>query len=633
MFKETEIYEAISTFHEQSRISDAGWFLIIGPPASGKTTAARHYEQQHTRTNEDGKVDISVIYTIISPMVTPKSLATDLLYRLGDRLVNKKERVCSLTAQLCQRLRIHGVELIILDEFQHLACAHSAAVSGKLVDWLTNLQSETGISFVFLGLEAVTIPGMDELPAAFKRKLIYKRVGYPHPLETMERLSYSLDSSKFNQQTLNAIFNRLGTPIAGRRLVENARLEAAVRDIHSGKPSMRYSSHKMKRPISIESRTAELPALIQYENDPLVLEYYSQPCKLDLILKAAGEPPYRIKHVPDFLIIRADQILIEEWREEGRLVTLAAKHPTRYFKGPDGWHFPAAEKQLAGMGITYRLRSVSEYPLRYVRNLMFLSDYLSTACLPVEQKKIDIFHLILAEQGELTLAELMASAECYSSNLVGATGEAIADAERLITYDDIYKAIVDGHIAFDLLNDDVAETHSAHVYCDQTMLTFYQRTQPSEEAKDIDYLDVSFAMGTEFDYDGKTFRIAFVGQNNMLLSTDDGTTELPLEVLEKQYAAGKINIQSSAHHNNARDATPAVLSPKKMGQALESARQLEYAEIAPEPVVISKPTQQCKRKLYGERAKALLINMLNSLRRQYKVETMLPSTKGKLRRN
>ncbi|MGO9952291.1 MAG: DDE-type integrase/transposase/recombinase [Dissulfurispiraceae bacterium] len=401
---------------------------------------------------------------------------------------------------------------------------------------------------------------------------------------------------------LNALFDRLGTPLAGRRLVEKARKEAPVRKIqsHSGNVITEYSSSKMGRAIGTESRTVEFPAAVQYEHDPLVLEYYPQPCHLDLMLTKDGRKTSRIQHKPDFLVIRVDQILIEEWREEGRLEKLKAKYPGRYLKDDNGWHFPAAEEQLAQMGITYRLRSANEHPRQYVSNLIFLSDYLSTACLPVEQKKIDILHSILAEKGLLTLVDLMASAECYNSNLAEAIGDAIAYAEGLIKYDDIYKAIADGHIAFDLMNDDIAETYKARVYRDQTMLAFYQRIETSGEATDIDRLDVSFAIGSEVDYDGETYRITFVGQKNVMLSTDDGTTELPLEILEKQYAAGKINVRSSMHHNNAGDPEPALLSPKDMEQALENARQLEYAEIAPELVVVSKRTLQRKRKAVRE---------------------------------
>lgn len=225
---------------------------------------------------------------------------------------------------------------------------------------------------------------------------------------------------------LNALFDRLGTPSAGRRIVEKARREAPIRDIqsHSGNVITWYSSSKMGRAIGTESRTVEFPAAIQYEHDPLVLEYYPQPCQLDLILVGGSKiRSSRIQHIPDFLVIRNDQILIEEWREEQRLEKLATKYPNRFIKANDGWRFPAVEEYLAKMGITYRLRSANEHPRQYVNNLIFLSDYLSLSCPPVEQKKIDTLHSILAEKGVLTLTEFMISAGCNNGTLVDATGE------------------------------------------------------------------------------------------------------------------------------------------------------------------------------------------------------------------
>ena len=81
---------------------------------------------------------------------------------------------------------------------------------------------------------------------------------------------------KLSPIELNALFERLGTPLAGRRLVETARREAPVRDIqsHSGNVITWYSSRKMGGlSIGTESRTVEFPAVIQYEHNPLVLEY------------------------------------------------------------------------------------------------------------------------------------------------------------------------------------------------------------------------------------------------------------------------------------------------------------------------------------------------------------------------
>lgn len=401
---------------------------------------------------------------------------------------------------------------------------------------------------------------------------------------------------------LNAFFDRLGTPSAGRRWVEKARGEAPVRDIqsHSGNVITWYLSKKMGRAIGTESRTVEFPAVIQYEHDPQVLEYYSQPGEVDLILTDEGKTkPSRLQHWPDFLVIRSDQILVEEWREEARLEKLAAKHPGRYVKEDSGeWRFPVMEEHFADMGITYRLRSADEHPRQYVQNLEFLSDYLSTSCPPVERGKIDILKGFLAEKGMATLAELIKYGACNEHTPVDIVGEPISGAAGLSTADDIYKAIADDHIAFDLMNDDIAKTHRARVYRDSTLLAFYQRIESCGNIDEPCRLDASFTVGTEVEYDGRTYRIALVGEKSVMLSSDEGTTEISLEVMERQYAAGKLIVRSE--HRNSEDETLAAISPEDMDKALERARQLEYAEVAPELVTLSKRTLQRLKKAIRE---------------------------------
>ncbi len=406
-----------------------------------------------------------------------------------------------------------------------------------------------------------------------------------------------------NSIELNALFDRLGTPAAGRRLVENARREAPVRDIqsHSGNVITWYSSRKMGRPIGCESRTVEFPAAVDYEHDDHVLEYYSQPCEIDLIISPEKKGrKSRLQHVPDFLMIRDDQILIEEWREEKRLERLAADHPDRYFKEDSGeWRFPVMEEHLASMGITYRLRSADEHPRQFVSNLLFLSDYLSSDCPPIEKEKIEILHDLIAEKGAVTVGEILKYGECTECSIVDTAEEEISTPAALITADDIYKAIADDHVVFDLLNDDISETYRARVYRDKTMLAFYQRIESSVDTNLPCRLDASFCVGTEIDYDGRTYRISLVGKKSVILSTDDGASELSSEVLERQYAAGKVVVRTATNHT-AGDEPPSSVSPKYLEKALERARQLEYAQVAPELVTVSKRTLQRIRKAVRE---------------------------------
>lgn len=114
---------------------------------------------------------------------------------------------------------------------------------------------------------------------------------------------------------LTELFDRLGTPDAGRKFVLKARIEAPVRPVKSlgGNVITVLASRKMGCEISTESRHIEFAAAVDHEFDPRVLEYYAQPCELRLELFDPVSGDLRaIRHYPDFLVLRGDGITLEE---------------------------------------------------------------------------------------------------------------------------------------------------------------------------------------------------------------------------------------------------------------------------------------------------------------------------------
>lgn len=170
------------------------------------------------------------------------------------------------------------------------------------------------------------------------------------------------------------LFDHLGTPTAGRRLVERARTEAPVRDVKSrgGNVITIFSSRKMGREICTESRHIEFAAAVDHEYNPDVLEYYAQPCRLDLeLIDVATGKTRQIQHVPDFLVVRKDGITLEEWKSAPKLARLAEKYPYRYEQDCDGqWRSPQIERQLADVGIRYRIFTDESISRRRVENLL-----------------------------------------------------------------------------------------------------------------------------------------------------------------------------------------------------------------------------------------------------------------------
>lgn len=405
------------------------------------------------------------------------------------------------------------------------------------------------------------------------------------------------------------LFDRLGTPKNGRLLVEKARKEAPVRQVqsHLGNVITVYSSRKMGRSLSAESRTVEYPAMVRYEHDPKVLEYFAQPVKLDLWLtKEHSEQKYRVPHTPDFLLIKQDGIVLEEWREEGRLHNLSAKSPRRYVREADGWRSPEVETILAEMGIEYRLRSADEHPRQYVQNLVFLADYLDPACLPVEEQALAALLSCFTDQAAIPLLHLLErgrqdqEASRQASQSFGLADEAIRFG---FTSDDVFKAIADDLLAFDLSNDDLSNTDRVWVFRDQAALQFHRRMEDAvrqESGTPWGSRATSICLGTELEYEGQAYRVALLGQETVLLEGGDSKHEVDLDLLTQLHSQGKVIIKASdADRPSPADALN-TLSPKEIESALQRAEWLELAQIAPTQVPRSTRTLRRYRKALRE---------------------------------
>src|SRR6266702_4943933 len=119
-----------------------------------------------------------------------------------------------------------------------------------------------------------------------------------------------------NKAQLTELFDRLGTPPTGQKLIADARVHAPVREVTSrgGNVITVLASQKMARDIRTESRHIEFAVAVTKERAADILEYFAQPCelKLNLIDESTGEIK-KIRHVPDHLTIRSDGFTLEEW--------------------------------------------------------------------------------------------------------------------------------------------------------------------------------------------------------------------------------------------------------------------------------------------------------------------------------
>jgi hypothetical protein len=138
--------------HTHSKIAaEPECLLITGVQGAGKTTLCRTYARQHPRSlTREGRI-VPVLSTSVPSITTKKSLPTRLLHALGDSAADKGTAV-NQTLRIIKMVKDCGVEMIILDEFQHFIDSDSDVVLGNISNWLKDLINETEKPVILVGM-------------------------------------------------------------------------------------------------------------------------------------------------------------------------------------------------------------------------------------------------------------------------------------------------------------------------------------------------------------------------------------------------------------------------------------------------------------------------------------------------
>lgn len=311
------------------------------------------------------------------------------------------------------------------------------------------------------------------------------------------------------KEQLIALFDQQSLPAKGRELVLRARIEAPVRPVKSqgGNVITLLASQKMGREIRTESRHVEFAAAVDKEFDPSVIEYYAQPCllKLELIDDATGEIR-NIQHTPDYLVITSDAITLEEWKTEDKLARLAERYPYRYKKGSDGlWYAPQIARQLADIGIRYRVCSNVMLPGKRIENLLHLADYLQPGVAPCPASTLSRLQVVLQEHGAVYIAELLQAPYHFNA-------------------DEINKAIADHLVVADLDHEALTQPLRSRLYRDATLRDFMAGNVNEGQAPGHSDFVIDIVAGAVFRFEGQELTISLVGERDVVFTLSDGTT-------------------------------------------------------------------------------------------------------------
>jgi hypothetical protein len=144
---------------------------VSGASGTGKSNLYEIYSKKYPVVNDINGTNIPVLYSRIPCPAYIGGLPSQLLYDLGDPFYNKSKTIILQTKRLYNLLKACKVEIIFLDEVQHLVDRNSHKLLRDSSDWFKELIDETGLPIIFLG-----IPDSDKI--FIENEQLNKRVRY-----------------------------------------------------------------------------------------------------------------------------------------------------------------------------------------------------------------------------------------------------------------------------------------------------------------------------------------------------------------------------------------------------------------------------------------------------------------------
>jgi putative transposase len=356
-------------------------------------------------------------------------------------------------------------------------------------------------------------------------------------------------------EDLFAWYENVNLRTGARSLIDRIRSSKPSRRVGGGVSNVwgRYPSKKMGQTIQFESHRVELAGIYEMENAAGVLEYYDQPPQIMLSYRTPNGRHLGVWHTASFFVIRDDTAGWEEWKTEDELERLYQRNHNRYCRNGSGtWICPPGDSFAEEFGLYYRVRSSAEIKPTYLRNVVYLEDYLRWEPQVSEETRIAVFGLVRDLPG-ISVKDL------------------IRMTASLATADDILGLIAVGDLYVDLHKDPLPDQARALVYSSQNQALSRER----DTRLSVNF--TSIQVGSSLVWSGKTWQVANVGESVVaLLSSDRIINELPTQEFERMIKDGRISVLQL---ESSRSTASALLSlqaasPMALQKALKRASAL-----------------------------------------------------------
>lgn len=161
--------------------------LLVAQSGTGKSTVLEYYESRfpRTETNRGTRIPVLRVDTPESPSV--KTLAEAILFAMGDPSA-AKGTASAKTNRIIHFFKECGVELLLIDEFQHFYDGRRTSESTRVSDWLKNLINKVGIPVILAGLprSIAVVNANPQLRRRFGAPHYMKPFGFDNQEERLE---------------------------------------------------------------------------------------------------------------------------------------------------------------------------------------------------------------------------------------------------------------------------------------------------------------------------------------------------------------------------------------------------------------------------------------------------------------
>ncbi|MGI0502115.1 TniB family NTP-binding protein [Burkholderia sp. ZZQ-2] len=158
MFPQFETaYRSISeslTLYRRTGLAEC--LAIYGETGCGKTTVCKVVEGENQRYSEPHRDVVPVLYASIPALATISSVAECLLTKIGDPAPSKGTN-SSKTERLIGLIQACSVDLVILDELQHVHDRGQSPTIYKVGDWIKNFADRIAKPVVLVGIRRAEI--------------------------------------------------------------------------------------------------------------------------------------------------------------------------------------------------------------------------------------------------------------------------------------------------------------------------------------------------------------------------------------------------------------------------------------------------------------------------------------------